>query len=120
MTGDNLYFNGIDGSTGKYLLEPMTPQQLSEIIVRGEPRDSEHLQDLKQRHEFTKTHLAPMEGVDPRNLAETGWGVIFAHNADPAVKEALDELLQATAAAGYPAEGTSLSGVRGREGLSSR
>ena len=61
----------------------------------SEPRDSEHLQELKWWHQrFTKAHLAPMAGVDPLNLAETGWGVIFTYDADPAVKEALDELLK--------------------------
>lgn len=95
MTGNNLYFNGIDGATGQYLLAPMTAQQLSEIIVGSEPRDSEHLQELKWRHQqLTKACLAPIEGVDPLNLAETGWGVIFTYDADPAVKEALDELLK--------------------------
>ena len=116
MTGNDLYFNGIDGATGEYLLKPMTAQQLSEIIVGSEPRDSEHLQELKWWHQrFTKAHLAPMAGVDPLNLAETGWGVIFAYDADPAVKEALDELLQAAAAASHAAEGRALSGVRGEK-----
>ena len=65
------------------------------MIVGVEPRDSQHLQELKWWHNrFTKARLAPMPGVDPLNLAETGWGVIFAHDADPAVKEALGELLK--------------------------
>jgi hypothetical protein len=95
MDEEYLIFNGIDGATGEYLLPQMTPQQLSEIIVGGEPRDSEHLQELKWWHQrVTEAHLAPVEGVDPLNLAETGWGVIFAHDADPAVKEALGDLLR--------------------------
>jgi hypothetical protein len=95
MNGDNLYFNGIDGATGKYLIESMTAQDLSGLIVGGEPQNPQHLQELKRWHErFKKAHLAPMPGVDPLNLAETGWGVIFACDADPAVKEALVELLK--------------------------
>ena len=46
MTEDILYFNGIDGASGEYLIPPMTPEQISEI-VRGEPRDAEQLQELK-------------------------------------------------------------------------
>lgn len=94
MTEEYLVFNGIDGASGEYLLPPMTPRQLSEI-VRGEPWDQEHLRELKWWYQrVTQAHLGPTTGVDPLNLASAGWGVIFAHDADPAVKEALGELLK--------------------------
>ena len=94
MTEECLYFNGIDGASGKYLLPPMTSRQISEI-VRGETGDQEHLRELKGWHQYvTEAHLTLKEGLNPLNLAETGWGVIFAHDADPAVKEALGELLK--------------------------
>ncbi|MBI1880284.1 MAG: hypothetical protein HYR94_19030 [Chloroflexi bacterium] len=93
MPTPQLFFNGLNGATGDYLLPAMTSQQLLEI-ARGEGQDANHLQELKwwfQR--VSQVHLGPKEGVDPKNLAETGWGVIFAHNADPAIQQALGELL---------------------------
>ena len=94
MSTDRLFFNGINGASGDYLLPPMTPQQVSEI-VRGEPQETKHIQELKWWYQrVTQAHLGPKEGVDPRNLAQAGWGIILAHDADPAVREALSELLE--------------------------
>jgi hypothetical protein len=90
-----LYFNGIDGASGDYLLPPLTPEQLAKI-AQGEDFDPIELSELKKKDLHVKglePDYAPIEGVDPKNLAETGWGVIFAYNADPAIKEALKELL---------------------------
>jgi hypothetical protein len=101
MEEDYLYFNGIDGATGQYLLPPLTPEQVSEI-AQGETFDPAHLSELKKKDLHTKgldSDFAPIEGVDPKNLAETGWGVIFAFDPDakgpnPAIKDALRELLE--------------------------
>ncbi len=97
MSAELLYFNGIDGSTGQYLVPPMTAETLA-AIVRGEQWDPAHLDELRWRHEQDSTRTyALKEGLDPKNLAEAGWGVIFAANVDPslnaAIREALSELL---------------------------
>jgi len=86
---DKLFFNGINGASGDYDLPPMTPQQLAGIIA-GEQIDEGLLNELKQRRQ---AHWAVKEGVDPKDLAQSGWGILMAHNADPAIKEALSELL---------------------------
>lgn len=91
-----LTFNGINGATGGYLLEPMTPQEIA-MIARGETRDPEHLRELRHRYlRATQTHLGVKEGIDPKKIEQAGWGVIFAHEDRdrlPAIKEALGELL---------------------------
>ncbi|WP_228059122.1 hypothetical protein [Nostoc sp. LEGE 06077] len=91
---EELHFNGIDGASNGYLLPPLTPEQVAKI-AQGEDFDPLELSELKQKDpRYQEGHFAPMEGVDPKNLAETGWGVIFAFNADPVIKEALKELLE--------------------------
>ncbi|MFK0729807.1 MAG: hypothetical protein ACFKPT_21400 [Gloeotrichia echinulata GP01] len=95
MDTEELYFNGIDGASGEYLLPPLTAEEVARI-AQGEEFDPVEISELKKKDLHVKglePDFAPIEGVDPKNLAETGWGVIFAYNADPAIKEALKELL---------------------------
>jgi hypothetical protein len=94
MSAEFLVFNGINAVSGDYLLPPLTPKEVS-VLAQGEELDPAHLSELRWRYQqATQAHLGLKEGVDPKDLAESGWGVIFAHNADPAVKEALGELLE--------------------------
>jgi hypothetical protein len=96
MPTNELYFNGINGATGEYLLPPMSPQDVSKI-AQGESLDKGHLQELKFWYQrTTQAMLGPKEGVNPKDLAQSGWGVIFAFedkDRTPAIKEALKELL---------------------------
>ncbi len=85
-----LYFNGIDGSTGDYSMPPMSSGKLAGFIT-GEEKP-ENLDELKFRHTQGE-HYGLAEGIDPKNLAESGWGIIFTHDADPAVKACLGELI---------------------------
>jgi predicted acylesterase/phospholipase RssA len=96
MSSERLIFNGINGATGSYLLPPMTPAELG-AIIRGEERDQAQARELRRWYQYlTQSHLGPKEGIDPKDIAQTGWGVLFAfQNQDkvPAFKEALKELL---------------------------
>lgn len=96
MPIDRLVFNGINGASGEYLLPPMSPSDIARI-AQGETADEGHLRELKAWYQrVTRTHLGPKEGVDPRDLAQSGWGVIFAfedRERVPAIQEALGELL---------------------------
>jgi len=94
MNNDLLTFNGIDATTGGYLQPPMTVEELSRL-ARGEVIDPQHLAELEaRRQQDTEGHYGVKEGIDPKDLAQTGWGVIFAYNADPAIREALSPLLE--------------------------
>lgn len=97
MSTELLFFNGIDATTGEYLLPPMPPDMLARII-RGEEWDKTLLSELQWRAQQAEARtFALKEGLDPKKLDEAGWGVIFAADADPAlngaIREALSELL---------------------------
>jgi hypothetical protein len=86
-------FNGISAKTGEYLLPPLTPEVVSGL-ARGEKPDQAHLNELRWRYQqATEAHYGVKAGVDPSKMAEAGWGVIFAHDADPAIRQALVPLL---------------------------
>jgi hypothetical protein len=92
MNSESLVFNGVNGATGEYLLPKMTPQQLARIAL-GESWDPQDLSELKWwYHRTTEATFGPVEGVDPTDIGQTGWGLIMAAGADPAILEALGEL----------------------------
>jgi len=93
MSDELLYFNGVNGDKGDYDLPPMTGEQLFNLI-RGE-ETIENIGELKFRNgQGSSEHFGVKEGVDPKKLDQSGWGIIFAHDADPEVEAALGELIQ--------------------------
>ncbi len=75
---ESFVFNGIDGRSGDYLFPAMSAQE----IVEG----------LKKKERNLERPLPP--GIDPKNLAQTGWGVVFHEQESPEVREALAPLLE--------------------------
>ena len=89
---EQFYFNGINGATGEYGLPPMSGEELAKLIVGEVP--PENLSELNYRYrQQGEAHFGVKEGVDPKKLDEAGWGVVFTHDADPAVRAALQPLL---------------------------
>jgi len=94
VIAEQVFFNGIDGASGSYLLPPLTPRDIA-AAAQGEPGDAGHVKELKRwLQRMREATLGPKEGIDPKDLAATGWGVIFAHDADPGIRAALNDLLE--------------------------
>jgi len=92
MSEPLLYFNGVNASRGGYLTPPMPAPALAQI-ARGDAISAEKLAEAKWRLEQKKSHLGVKAGVDPTKIEQAGWGVIFARDEKPAVRDALRELL---------------------------
>ena len=94
MTKELFSFNGLDGTTGSYLLPPVAAEIVSEEARRCWQPDAAHLDELRSWHvPQTDAGLGPREGFDPCDLSQAGWAVVFARDTDPAVRAALRELL---------------------------
>ena len=81
MQDDAFTFNGLDGSTGGYLLPPMSVEDVATLARRR--------RGVTPWGEAGGPSRGVSDHIDPRSLAESGWAVLFAHDADPALREAL-------------------------------
>lgn len=92
---DFLAVNGIDADTGEYLRPDISTSDLA-ALARGTTLEKRHLRELKARTD-DPDHFGPIEGVDPKDLGQSGWAVIFPFREDARrtdeIREALSELL---------------------------
>lgn len=93
MSDELYFFNGLNASTGDYLIPPLSAAALAQA-ARGETFAPEHLMELKWRQAQRAAHYGVREGIDPKDISQAGWGVILASDADPAIYDALKELLE--------------------------
>ncbi|MFN2227435.1 MAG: hypothetical protein ACK2UY_14025 [Anaerolineae bacterium] len=124
-SGDGpLYFNGIDGLSGEYLLPPMTSERLARLIRRRaepedrrallgrlgaerglteeEQREQEEEQTIngwelkdKARRQSQMGAFPLKEGLDPADLAQAGWAVVLPQARDEAHARHLAEIQHA-------------------------
>ncbi|UCG25759.1 MAG: hypothetical protein JSW55_07160, partial [Chloroflexota bacterium] len=98
---NELYFNGINAETGEYDFPPMDGEKLTGLLFDKSDREKmaqakpENFNELRAKWQQKQTATyGVVEGVEPDKLEQAGWGIIFAHDADPAIKEALSPLIQ--------------------------
>lgn len=78
--------NGVDASTGRYALPPL-PFRLLSAGASGRPLSPDELDELRERLHRAKAHLGVADYIEPDNLAQSGWGIVFAAD-DPDVDRA--------------------------------
>ena len=87
--------NGIDATTGAYLLPALDVGQLARAATGDRPHGPE-LDDLRKKSLRSRgSSYVVVEGVDPNDLAQAGWAAVFPAVSDPASAARQAELLSA-------------------------
>jgi hypothetical protein len=93
MADPRIVLNGINALTGEYLVPPMTLAEAA-ARARGTPPPAEQagwFHRLVQR--FAGRFFALPMDVDPTDLSQTGWAVVFTPDTPDAVRKALQPLI---------------------------
>ncbi len=92
MENEPLQPTGVDPATGDYLFSALDPSR--DLPALGEEISAPHQAKLRWRYDMDRRqHLAVVDGVEPADLAQAGWGVIFPQGVDEAVRQALEPLI---------------------------
>jgi hypothetical protein len=87
-----LHFSGLQEETGAYAVPPSTPRE--SLLHLSEPPAREEIETLQIL--ISRGARGLLQG-DPRDLAQAGWGVVFAQKNDQEaqqIREALKPLLE--------------------------
>jgi hypothetical protein len=82
---------GIDADTGQPL-DAIDENTLRSLSDEGPEADTNH-SHLAVKDDPGTTHFGTVGDVDPNNIEESGWAVLFSAAVTPAMKEALQPLL---------------------------
>ena len=87
-----IVFNGINGADGSYGFKPIAGPELAAVILGESGPDN--LSQLKFKVNNAQDHFGVRSDVEPDDLSQAGWGIIFPANIDSEpLEDALKELI---------------------------
>lgn len=90
---DALYFNGVNGVTGQYLIPPTSAAQIAEII-KDQPKDPNRQALARMATLANQSHLGLPLDLDANDLAQAGWGIVFHVDVRQDIRDALEPLIE--------------------------
>lgn len=94
LQDDLITFNGIDATTGDYLIAPISTATVSQIAINHPPdkNTANALNQVARKSEID--HLGGAFDLNLEDLAQAGWAIIFHRDEDEVVKAALSPLIE--------------------------
>jgi hypothetical protein len=91
---DKIYVNGINVLTGDYLIEPMEFDEIASFALGEKPKSNVKSLFKMLVKKLTKKTLGLPTFMNPNDLHQTGWGIIFHTDEADEIKTAFDPLIQ--------------------------
>jgi hypothetical protein len=89
-----IFSNGIFAHEGSYAIPPLPAPDLCKMIL-AQKGDREDIDEVRFWARYQgEVSFGIDVGLDEKDLSSAGWGVVFPHNMDPAVIEALRPLIE--------------------------
>jgi hypothetical protein len=85
--------NGINGVTGQYDRRPLSPAELAGLVKSARPAVPAPVRERGRRLGERAFRALPL-GIQPEDVAAAGWGVVFLADEHPAVKKAVERLVE--------------------------
>jgi hypothetical protein len=95
MPEELIYPNGVNGMTGEYLLAPLPPTDIANRAKAAAPEEPDTVNRLKQVHaDLTEATLRLPFNINPADVTEAGWAIVFSNDEDQRVKAELEPLVE--------------------------
>jgi Cdc6-like AAA superfamily ATPase len=88
-----IYLNGINALTGQYLVPPLTVAEAADFTRRSLPPSQQASLFRRTMQRFTGRFFGLPMDVDPTDLTQCGWAIVFPSDAPAAVRQALQPLI---------------------------
>jgi hypothetical protein len=91
-----MYFNGVNGATGQYLVKPRPVTEVAGLAHREMPESPEGAALVKrvaQKLRSAGTKLGPDFDVDETQISQIGWAVVFATDTPAEIRTAVQPLI---------------------------
>jgi hypothetical protein len=93
MPDKDIYFNGVNGVTGEYIAAPLSLEELAHLI-KTEPVDKAHADRMARTAANLRSASFGLPfGMEPSDIRQTGWAIVFHTDEAAAVKDALAPLI---------------------------